>query len=367
MDSAVVEVFNRILKAAVDAHASDIHMKVGGPVIFRISRQLIAIEAPVPTNEWMDAVIDFIIPSHLKEDFKHKREADFSYMAPHLGRFRTNVFQQRGDMAIAMRYVKAQVPDFEKLGLPPVMRTLSESPRGIILMAGTTGSGKSTSLAAMIEHVNGNMRKHIITLEDPIEYVFEDNQSIIEQREIGLDTETFYSGLRAALRQDPDIVMIGEMRDSITFAAAINAADTGQMVLSTVHTTNASSSVGRVLDYFKADERDQVRRQLAGTLRAVVCQRMVPTLDGKMTPACEIMLNTPVVRKMIEENRLDKLAAAIETGHDDGMQDFNRAVLNLYNEGKISKEEAMLKASNPQALEMNLKGIFLTTGSRILG
>ena len=362
-----MEVFNRILKAAVDAHASDLHIKVGGPVVLRISRQLIAIEAPLPTVEWMDKVITHILPPHMKEHFAVKREADFSYFIHGIGRFRTNIFQQRGEMAMAMRYVKNSVPDFEHLGLPPIMREIAESPRGIVLLAGTTGSGKSTSLAAMIEHVNANFRKHIVTMEDPIEYVFEDNQSIIEQREVGLDTETFYTGLRSALRQDPDIVMIGEMRDSITFAAAINAADTGQMVLSTVHTTNASSSVGRVLDFFKADEREQVRRQLAGTLKAVICQRMVPTLDGKMAPACEIMLNTPIVRKLIEENRLDKLSVAVETGHDDGMQDFNKAVLDLYNAGKISKEEAMLKAGNAAALEMNLKGIFLTQGSRILG
>lgn len=362
-----MEVFTRILKAAVDAHASDLHIKVGGPVVLRISRQLIAIEAPIPTAEWMDTVIDHILPHHMKAHFAEKREADFSYLLHGIGRFRTNVFQQRGEMAIAMRYVKASVPDFEQLGLPLVMRQLAELPRGIVLLAGTTGSGKSTSLAAMIEHINGNFRKHIVTLEDPIEYVFEDNQSIIEQREVGLDTESFYSGLRAALRQDPDVVMIGEMRDATTFAAAMNSADTGQMVLSTVHTTNASQSITRVLDYFKADEREQVRRQLSVTLKAVICQRMVPTLDGKMTPACEVMLNTPLVRKLIEENRLDKLSVAVETGYDDGMQDFNKAVLDLYNAGRISKEEALLKSSNPAALEMNLKGIFLTQGSRILG
>src|SRR5205085_3345317 len=169
-------------------------------------------------------------------------------------------------------------------------------------MAGTTGSGKSTSLAAMIEHINSNFRRHIVTMEDPIEYVFEDNQSVIEQREVGLDTESFYTGLRASLRQDPDVIMIGEMRDATTFAAAISAADTGHLVLSTVHTTNASQSIGRILDFFKADEREQVRRQLAGALRAVICQRMCPTLDGKVTPACEILLNTPVVKKMLEEN-----------------------------------------------------------------
>jgi twitching motility protein PilT len=362
-----MEVFQRILKAAVEAHASDIHIKVGGPVILRISRQLIAIEAPLPTAEWATKVVQQILPHHMKKHFEDAREADFSYLLHGIGRFRTNVFQQRGEIAISMRYVKATVPDFESLGLPPILKTIAEAPRGIVLLAGTTGSGKSTTLAAMVEHINTNFRKHIVTMEDPIEYVFEDNQSVIEQREVGLDTETFYSGLRAALRQDPDIIMIGEMRDSTTFAAAISAADTGNLVLSTVHTTNASQSIGRILDFFKADEREQIRRQLAGTLRAVVCQRMIPTLDGKVTPACEILLNTPVVRKMLEENRLDKLSAAIETGHDDGMQDFNKAVLELYNAGRISKEEAMLKAGNAAALEMNLKGIFLSQGSRILG
>jgi len=362
-----MEVFTRILKAGVDAHASDIHIKVGGPVVLRISRQLVAIEAPLPTVEWTDNVVQHILPHHMKKHFDEAREADFSYLLPGVGRFRTNVFQQRGEIAISMRYVKAIVPAFEELGLPLVLKAVAEAPRGIVLLAGTTGCGKSTSLAAMIEHINSNFRKHIVTMEDPIEYVFEDNQSIIEQREVGLDTESFYTGLRAALRQDPDVIMIGEMRDATTFAAAISAADTGHLVLSTLHTTNASQSIGRILDFFKADEREQIRRQLAGTLRAVICQRMIPTLDGKVTPACEILLNTPVVKKMLEENRLDKLAVAIETGHDDGMQDFNKAVLELFNAGKISKEEAMAKAGNAAALEMNLKGIFLTQGSRIIG
>jgi twitching motility protein PilT len=362
-----MEVFTRILKAAVEAHASDIHIKQDGPVIFRIARQLVAIEAPPPTAAWLNTVVENILPPHMKAHFAEAREADFSYWIHGIGRFRTNVFQQRGEIAISMRYVKAQVPDFETLGLPEILKPIAETPRGIVLLAGTTGCGKSTTLAAMIEHINGNFRKHIVTMEDPIEYVFEDNQSVIEQREVGLDTESFYTGLRASLRQDPDVIMIGEMRDSITFQAAISAADTGHLVLSTVHTTNASQSVGRILDFFKADEREQVRRQLAGTLRAIICQRMIPMIAGGMTPACEILLNTPIVRKLLEENRLDKLGVAIETGHDDGMQDFNKAVLQLFNEGKITKEEAMSKAGNAAALEMNLKGIFLTQGSRILG
>src|SRR4051794_20174611 len=362
-----MDLFYKILKAAVDAGASDIHLKVATPIVFRISRQLTPIEAPYPTNEWMENVVNHIIPAHLKSSFQSDRESDFSYKVENIGRFRTNVFQQRGELAIVMRAVKHVVPDFHALGLPDVLKTVAEYPRGIVLLSGTTGSGKSTTLGAMIEHINAGFKRHIVTLEDPIEFIFEDNQSRIEQREVGLDTQSFSRGLKSALRQDPDVIMIGEMRDATTMAASMSAADTGNLVFSTVHTTNSSQSITRILDFFKADERDQVRRQLAATLKAVICQRMCRTVDGGMTPACEIMLNTPVVRKMIEENRIEKLAAAIETGYDDGMQDFNRALFNLVQEGRITKDEAMQKAGNPQALEMNFKGIFLSSGSRILG
>ena len=235
-----------------------------------------------------------------------------------------------------------------------------------MLLAGSTGCGKSTTLAAMIEHINANFKKHLITLEDPIEYVFEDNQCVVEQREVGLDTLSFHHALKHVLRQDPDIIMIGEMRDSISFTAAMSAADTGHLVLSTLHTTNAAQSVSRILDFFKADEREQIRRQLAGTLQAVVCQRMVNTLAQGMTPAVEILINTPTVQKLIEENRLDKLPAAIETGTDDGMINFNQALFQLVKDGKVSEKEALGKATNPQALEMNFKGIFLDEGRRIL-
>jgi twitching motility protein PilT len=362
-----MELFHRILRLAVEGGASDIHVKVGTPVIFRISRQLIAIEAPVPTEEWMNNVVKHIVPIHLQKKLEEDREIDFSYYEPGTGRFRTNLFQQRGTFALAMRYVKSSVPSFQELGLRDVLKTIAESPRGIVLVAGSTGSGKSTTLAAMIEHVNANFKKHIVTMEDPIEFVFEDNQSVIEQREVGLDTQSFSHALKHVLRQDPDIIMLGEMRDATSFVAAMSAADTGHLVLSTLHTTNASQSIGRILDFFKADEREQVRRQLAGTLQAVICQRMVPTLEGKMTPALEILINTSTVKKMLEENRLDKLSAAVETGADDGMITFNQALFELVKEGKISQKEALAKATNAQALEMNFKGIFLNEGSRILG
>ncbi len=361
-----MEIFHRILKTAVDGGASDVHLKIGTPVIFRISRQLIAIECPFPTEEWMNSVVQQITPAHLRKRVEQEREADFSYYVPGIGRFRTNLFQQRGQWCLAMRYVKTLVPSFEELGLLDQIRRIAESPRGIVLLAGSTGCGKSTTLAAMIEHINANFKKHIITLEDPIEYVFEDNQCVIEQREVGLDTLSFHHALKHVLRQDPDIIMVGEMRDSISFTSAMSAADTGHLVLSTLHTTNASQSISRILDFFKADEREQIRRQLAGTMQAVVCQRMVATLAGGMTPALEIMINTPTVKKLIEENRLDKLAAAIETGTEDGMINFNQALFNLVKQGKVSEQEALSKASNPQALEMNFKGIFLDEGRRIL-
>jgi twitching motility protein PilT len=361
-----MEMFHRILKTAVEGGASDVHLKIGTPVIFRINRQLVAIECPLPTEEWINKVAKHVTPPHWANKIDEEREADFSYFMPGIGRFRTNLFQQRGQWCLAMRYVKTVVPSFEELGLLEQVKKIAESPRGIVLIAGSTGSGKSTTLAAMIEHINAHFKKHIITLEDPIEYVFEDNQSVCEQREVGLDTVSFHHALKHILRQDPDIIMIGEMRDSVSFSTAMSAADTGHLVLSTLHTTNASQSVNRILDFFKADEREQIRRQLAGTLQAVVCQRMVATVTGSMTPALEIMINTPTVKKLIEENRLDKLGAAIETGTDDGMLNFNQALFQLVKAGKVTEQEALGKATNPQALEMNFKGIFLDEGRRIL-
>ena len=260
-----MELFKRILKTAVDGEASDVHVKIGGPVIFRIHGDLVAVEAPIPTEEWLNKIVDEIVPAHAKKRLEENREADFSYFIPDTGRFRTNVFQQRGQFCIAMRYVKTQVPAFEELGLLEVLRDISRSPRGIVLVTGSTGSGKSTTLAAMIEYINANFKRHIITLEDPIEFVFEDNQSVVEQREIGLDTLSFQAGLKHILRQDPDVIMIGELRDVVSISAAMSSADTGHLVLATLHTTNAPQAIGRILDFFPANDRDQARRQLAAT------------------------------------------------------------------------------------------------------
>lgn len=266
-----------------------------------------------------------------------------------------------------MRYVVAEVPKIDGLNLPEVIKSIAEEHRGIVLVAGTTGSGKSTTLAGMIDHINTNQKRHIITMEDPVEYVFDDNQCIIEQREVGLDTPSYQHGLKHVMRQDPDVIMVGEMRDAISFRAAMSAADTGHLVLSTLHTIDAPQSIARVLDFFPSEEREQVRKQMVGTLKAIIVQRMaVREDDGGVVPAIEIMINTPTVAKLITENRTEKLHAAIETGTDDGMQNFNQSLFQLVKDRIITKEEALDKATNPQALEMNFKGIFLSEGSRIL-
>ena len=266
-----------------------------------------------------------------------------------------------------MRYVVAEVPKIDGLNLPEVIKSIAEEHRGIVLVAGTTGSGKSTTLAGMIDHINTNQKRHIITMADPVESGSEANQCISEQREAGLDTPSNQHGLKHVMRQDPDVIMVGEMRDAVSFRAAMSAADTGHLVLSTLHTIDAPQSIARVLDFFPSEEREQVRKQMVGTLKAIIVQRMaVREDDGGVVPAIEIMINTPTVAKLITENRTEKLHAAIETGTDDGMQNFNQSLFQLVKDGIITKEEALDKASNPQALEMNFKGIFLSEGSRIL-
>jgi twitching motility protein PilT len=265
-----------------------------------------------------------------------------------------------------MRYVVAEVPKIDSLGLPEIIKSIAEEHRGIVLVAGTTGCGKSTTLAGMIDHINSTQKRHIITIEDPVEYVFKDKNCIIEQREVGLDTPSYQHSLKHVMRQDPDVIMIGEMRDDISFRAAMSAADTGHLVMSTLHTIDAQQSISRVLDFFPAAERESVRKQMVGTLKAIIVQRMTVRKDGTVIPAIEIMINTPTISKLIVENRLEKLHVAIETGTDEGMQNFNQSLFQLVKDDIITKEEALEKATNAQALEMNFKGIFLSEGSRIL-
>ena len=362
-----MELFHKILKTAVDGGASDIHIKPNAPVVYRISSQLVETEmAQKPEEQWLQKVIDNIVPGHFKQTLDEDREIDFSYHVPDIGRFRTNCYQHLGKWCLAMRYVVAEVPNIDSLGLPEVIKSIAEAHRGIVMVAGTTGCGKSTTLAGMINHINTTQKRHIITLEDPVEYVFKDNNCIIEQREIGLDTPSYNHSLKHIMRQDPDVIMIGEMRDATSFRAAMSAADTGHLVLSTLHTIDAPQSISRMLDFFPAEERESVRKQMLGTIKAIIVQRMTVRKEGGVIPAIEIMINTSTVSKLINENRLEKLHAAVETGTDEGMQNFNQSLLQLVKDDIITKEEALEKASNAQALEMNFKGIFLSEGSRIL-
>jgi twitching motility protein PilT len=361
-----MEYLHSLLKFAVNMGASDIHIKPQHHATIRIAGELFPVQVDPPTMDQVSEIVRHMLPRHLETRLEREKEVDFSYIDESLGRFRVNVFYQRGQPCLAVRYVKSNIPSFEELHLPEQLPKIAEAERGIVLVTGATGSGKSSTLAAMIEHINLTSRCHIITLEDPIEYIFEDKQSIIEQREVGLDTLSFERALVHVMRQDPDVIMIGEMRDSQSFMAALAAADTGHLVLTTLHTTTAYSSLGRVLDFFPSHEREQIRKQMAANLQAVVCQRLVPAIAGGVMPAVEIMINTPMVRKLIEENRLDTLFAAIETGTEDGMQTFNQSLYKLVKAKAITEEAAMAAATNPDALKMNLRGIFLDESRRIL-
>jgi twitching motility protein PilT len=363
----VKDYLDGILRYAVNVGASDIHLKPNKPPILRVAAQLLTVEADAPTDMDLQQIAQLVIPEYLKERFKAEREVDFSYFAPSIGRFRANIYTQRGVINLAMRHVKDKVPDFQTLNLPEVLKKIAMTERGIIFVAGATGSGKSTTLACMLEYINNHDRSHIITMEDPIEYVFEDRQCVINQREVGLDTISFKAALKHVLRQDPDIIMVGEMRDAESFSAAIQAAETGHLVMTTVHSNNAAQTITRVLDFFPVDERDQVLRALSGCLTAVICQRMIPAKNGGAIPAVEILINTPIVRKLLEEGKLEKLPAAIETGKEDSMQSFNQAIYKMIKDGLITEEDGLAKASNPDQLKMNLRGIFLDESRRILG
>ena len=362
-----MEIFERILKGAVEARASDVHLKIGAPVIFRIAGELVPVDAPPPSAAWMDMVLAQIVPAHLRARLEEEHEVDFAHAPAEIGRFRVNVFQHRGGYVMALRLVKSAIQTFAQLHLPDTIRRIAEAPSGIVLITGATGSGKSTTLAAMIDHINATVRRHILTLEDPIEFLFEDRQSVIEQREVGLDTATFASGLKNVLRQDPDVLVIGEMRDAASAAAAMSAANIGHLVISTLHTVDAAKSVQRLMEFFPADEREQARQQFASTLRAVVCQRLVRTPGGGQRPALEILTNNAGVTKLIHTGALEKLPAAIELGGSEGMQTFNMALHELVTAGHISQAEALANSPNPEALKMRFQGVMLNETRRILG
>lgn len=361
-----MSILNPILAHAVEMQASDVHIKFNQQPIYRVHGELVDSGFEVATDDDLANIIADIIPPHVVDTYKNEHEADFSLQEENVGRFRVNVFSCQGHPTIAMRHVKTEIPTFESLQLPEQLRKLSKAERGIILLAGTTGSGKSTTLAAIIGEINRTQRRRIITVEDPIEYTFIDDQSVITQREVGLDTLSFQNALKHMLRQDPDVILIGEMRDKRSIQTALLAAETGHLVLSTLHAGTADQAVPRMLDVFPADEQDQIRLGLAGTLHAVVCQRLIGSTQGGVVPAVEILINTSTVRKLLTKNQLDVIATAVETGGEDGMQTFNQSIYEHIKAGRITEKEGMACATNPESLRMNLQGIFLDEGSRIL-
>ena len=361
-----MSIIHDLLMRAIGAGASDIHIKINQPPYFRVNGKLVESGYDVISPDDLAGIIRNIVPEFLQHRYEIEQEVDFSMNEENVGRFRVNVYTSQRFPVIAMRHVKAAIPTFEELRLPLQLKTLTRVHRGIILLVGVTGCGKSTTLAAIIGEINRTQQKRVITVEDPIEYQFYDDQSLITQREVGLDTHHFSSALKHLLRQDPDVVLIGEMRDPESIRTALLAAETGHLVLSTLHASTADSAIARILDVFPAEEQSNIRMALASNIHAIICQRLVPDLRGLMTPAVEIMFNTSTVKKLIERNQLEVLSAAIETGKDDGMQNFNQSMYQLIKQNLISETEGMAAATNPQALRMNLQGIFLDEGRRIL-
>ena len=358
----------QILGEAVASGASDIHLKAGCPPILRISTKLVTLKHPPLSPAETEALAKSIVTAVQWNSFHAGAELDVAHIDPAVGRFRTNIFHQRGLVGIVMRHVRTQIPSFKDLGLPPIIERIALFERGIVIISGATGSGKSTTLAAMIDFVNSRLRRHIVTIEDPIEFIHEDVKSVINQREVGIDTRSFPSALRFVMRQDPDIIMVGEMRDKESFMAMLTAADVGRLSLATLHTANAAQVVLRVMDFFPVAEREQARLHLAANLGAVVCQRLLPRADGKGSiPAVEVMLGTAIVRKLIRENKVEKLSAAIQEGRDQGMQTFNQSLVDLVQSGVITEDTAFSHSPNPESLKMNLQGIYLDESRQILG
>ena len=354
----------RILSYAVQNGASDIHLKVSRPPVVRIDGQIrFAGETPL-TQEHMLAYLSEIMDEGQQSRFLDSGDADLALSMSGIGRFRVNCLKQRGSVAIIMRHVKSKLPDLEKLRLPmESIRRIAELRRGLVLVTGTTGSGKSTTLAGIIDMINRSRSDHIVTLEDPIEFLHEDKKSSVIQREVSIDTRDFKTALRAMMREDPDVILIGEMRDTETFQACISAAETGHMVFSTLHTTNAMLTVDRIVDLFPPEQHHQVRSQLALQLRAILSQRLLPAADGQgRVPAVEVMINTPAIASLIRDNNVKVIPNAIAGGKEEGMQTFNMSLVQLVEKGFITEADALLASDNPDELKMNLKGIYLSQG-----
>ena len=340
---------NALLKSAVDSGATDMHLKLGLPPVVRLDGQLGALEGWPPLTEAdLETVLVGITERtpHRLEGFRATGELDTSYMAPDLARFRVNGFKQRGSTSFAFRMIPTEVPGFEHLGLPKGVQRLAEEHRGLILVTGATGSGKSTTLAAVIGHINRTRRQHIVTIEDPIEFLHTDHGCIVNQREVGLDTDSFQQALRRALRQDPDVILIGELRDAESAETALQAAESGHLVLSTMHTVDASETIGRMIEFFPGIKQQQIRSIIAGVLRGVVSQRLLPRVGGGRVGAFEVMVNNARIAELIRENKSDEVHDAIDEGEFFDMQTFQQALIRLVVSGEVDQEVAANAATN---------------------
>ncbi|MDY6330552.1 type IV pilus twitching motility protein PilT [Fibrobacter sp. UBA4297] len=350
----------QLLREMVNRKASDLHLRVGVPPVYRINGALQRLFDVRIDSAMMDSFLDDIMNRDQKQRFEANKECDFAVGARDMGRFRVNVFRQRGTIAVVIRHIKAVIPAFEDLHLPEVIRDLALTKRGLVLVTGTTGSGKSTTLASMIDYINQKESVNVITVEDPIEYLYRDNVAIISQREIGVDTLSYANALRAALRQDPDVLLVGEIRDLETMQIALTAADTGHMVFATIHTTNAVETIHRVLSMYPPHQHDEVRLLLAEVLAGIISLRLLPTKDGKgRVPAAEILVNTGAIKEYIQDkNKIDMVEQAVAEGHlQYHSQTFDQALLELYQNEQISLETAMNAATNRDDFDLKIRGI----------
>lgn len=344
-----------MLRAAKEAGASDLHITVGVPPKMRVNGKLITTDFPRMLPVDTAALLLEIMNEQQRAKFEEKGEHDMSFSIPNLGRYRVNAYKQRGSVAIALRLVGTQVPSAEELGLPESVMDLYQRKRGLILVTGPTGSGKSTTLAAIIDKINNNRECNVITLEDPIEYLHQHKQSMVNQREIGLDSQSYASALRAALREDPDVILVGEMRDFETISVAITAAETGHLVLSTLHTIGAASTVDRIIDVFPPHQQQQIRVQFANVLEAIISQQLIPKSDGQgRVAAFEVLHANHAVRNLIREGKTHQLLSVMQTNRKMGMIVMDEAIVQLYNAGRISKDMAIQFAHDPDSMANKL-------------
>jgi len=361
----------KILALALEKKASDVHLKVGLPPILRIHGKLVPIKGekrlmPEDTKELAYAIMN----ERQKERFRQALEVDLAYGISGLGRFRVNIFSQRDSLGMVLRTISVDPPTIRELNLPPILEKLAMEPRGLVLVTGTTGSGKSTTLAAMVNHINNNRNCHIITIEDPIEFLHRDKKAIINQREVGQDTSSFASALRVALRQDPDVILVGEMRDLETIEIAILAAETGHLVFSTLHTLDAQETINRIVAVFPFQQQKQIRLQLSSIIKGIISQRLVNRADGLgRVPAVEVMLSTARIKECIaEETKTREIHDAIAQGQASyGMQTFDQSLMSMFRRGIISYDEALANASNPDDFALRVSGISGTSESRWAG